>query len=92
MKNAHLDEALFDKFLAMLELKGIKPRGGTLVDGTFVVVPKQHNTKNNISTAIIPMMPSFSMPIKKDKSGRIWATGILLIWMFTPLAIYFFIC
>jgi hypothetical protein len=45
MKNAHLDEALFDKFLEMLESKGIKPQGGTFVDGTFVVVPKQHNTK-----------------------------------------------
>ncbi|MDR3109353.1 MAG: transposase [Planctomycetaceae bacterium] len=26
MKNAHLDEALFDKFLEMLESKGIKPK------------------------------------------------------------------
>ncbi|MDR3109838.1 MAG: transposase, partial [Planctomycetaceae bacterium] len=45
MKNAHLDEVLFDKFLEMLESKGIKPQGGTLVDGTFVEVPRQHNTK-----------------------------------------------
>jgi hypothetical protein len=40
MKNAHLDEVLFDKFLAMLESKGIKPQGGTLVE-----VLRQHNTK-----------------------------------------------
>jgi IS5 family transposase len=45
MKNASLDEMLFDKFLEMLESKGIKPQGGTLVDGTFVEVPRQHNTK-----------------------------------------------
>jgi hypothetical protein len=36
MKNAHLDEVLFDKFLAMLESKGIKPQGGTLVAVTSV--------------------------------------------------------
>jgi hypothetical protein len=45
MKNAGLDEKLFDKFLEMLESKGIKPQGGTLVDGTFVEVPRQHNTR-----------------------------------------------
>jgi IS5 family transposase len=45
MKKVHLDEILFGKFLEMLESKGIKPQGGTLVDGTFVEVPKQHNTK-----------------------------------------------
>jgi hypothetical protein len=29
----------------MLESKGIKPQGGTLVNGTFVEVPRQRNTK-----------------------------------------------
>jgi hypothetical protein len=32
MKKFHLDEILFDKFLEMLESKGIKPQGGTLVE------------------------------------------------------------
>ncbi|GHT44570.1 hypothetical protein FACS189454_02380 [Planctomycetales bacterium] len=45
MKNAGLEEKLFDKFLEMLELKGIHPQGGTLVDGTFVEVSRPHNTK-----------------------------------------------
>jgi hypothetical protein len=40
MKNARLDEVVFDQFLAMLEFKGIEPQGGT-----FVEVPRQHNTK-----------------------------------------------
>jgi IS5 family transposase len=45
MKNACLDEVVFDEFLAMLESKGIQPQGGTLVNGTFVEVPRQRNTK-----------------------------------------------
>ncbi|GHT45228.1 hypothetical protein FACS189454_04360 [Planctomycetales bacterium] len=46
MKNAGLEEVLFDKFLETLESKGIHPQGGTLVDGTFVEVPRPHNTKS----------------------------------------------
>ncbi|MDR3110583.1 MAG: hypothetical protein LBU65_13010 [Planctomycetaceae bacterium] len=48
MKNAHIDEFLFDKFLATLESKGIKQRVGTLVDGTFVEVSRQHHKEENV--------------------------------------------
>ena len=38
-------EKIFDSFTEKLEQKGIITRSGSIVDVTFVDVPKQRNTK-----------------------------------------------
>jgi IS5 family transposase len=41
------DRKLFDLFNAALEEKGVITHRGTIVDATFVTVPKRHTTKND---------------------------------------------
>ena len=38
-------DAVFDRFVGQLERKGIITRSGSIVDATFVDVPRQRNTK-----------------------------------------------
>jgi IS5 family transposase len=45
LKNLGLERVLFDRFDAFLTAQGFEAKSGTLVDGSFVEVPKQRNTK-----------------------------------------------
>ena len=45
LKDIGLERVLFDRFDAYLTSQGFKAKGGMIVDGTFIEVPKQRNTK-----------------------------------------------
>jgi len=47
LKTNNLDKTLFDTFNKLLEEKGIITHKGSIVDATFVTVPKRHTTKND---------------------------------------------
>jgi len=47
LKEQGVDRKLFDLFNAMLEEKGIITHKGSIVDATFVTVPKRHTTKKD---------------------------------------------
>jgi IS5 family transposase len=47
LKEHGVDRQLFEKFNAMLEEKGIITHKGSLVDASFVTVPKRHTTKKD---------------------------------------------
>ena len=46
LKEANILETIFKRFVEQLEEKGIVTRSGSIVDATFVDVPKQRNTKD----------------------------------------------
>jgi IS5 family transposase len=45
LKTNQVDKKLFDTFNALLEEKGIITHKGSIIDATFVTVPKRHTTK-----------------------------------------------
>jgi IS5 family transposase len=45
LKNLELESLLFDRFNEMLDASGFKVKSGLIVDGSFVEVPRQRNTK-----------------------------------------------
>jgi len=45
LKNLELECLLFDRFNEMLDASGFKVKSGSIVDGSFVEVPRQRNTK-----------------------------------------------
>jgi len=45
LKDLGLERDVFDRFNEVLDAKGFKAKSGTIVDGSFVEVPKQRNTK-----------------------------------------------
>jgi IS5 family transposase len=45
LKNLGLERSLFDRFNELLDGSGFKVKSGLIVDGSFVEVPKQRNTK-----------------------------------------------
>ena len=45
LKNLGLERELFDRFNKMLDASGFAVKSGLIVDGTFVEVPRQHNSK-----------------------------------------------
>jgi IS5 family transposase len=45
LKDFGLERVLFDRFNDALDAHGFKAKSGTIVDGSFVEVPKQRNTK-----------------------------------------------
>ena len=45
LKNAYKLDKIFDRFVSELEEKGIVTHSGSIVDATFVDVPRQRNTK-----------------------------------------------
>jgi IS5 family transposase len=45
LKNLELECLLFDRFNELLDTSGFKVKSGLIVDGSFVEVPKQRNTK-----------------------------------------------
>jgi IS5 family transposase len=47
LKAKGVDRRLFDLFNTMLEEKGIITHKGTIIDATFVTVPKRHTTKRD---------------------------------------------
>jgi IS5 family transposase len=47
LKEKGVDRKLFDLFNTLLEKKGIITRKGTIIDATFVTVPKRHTTKKD---------------------------------------------
>ena len=46
LKNLGLERPLFDRFNKLLDSSGFKVKSGLIVDGSFVEVPKQRNTKD----------------------------------------------
>jgi IS5 family transposase len=46
LKILELEQQLFDRFGEELDKQGFKAKSGLIVDGTFVEVPKQRNTKD----------------------------------------------
>ena len=47
LKTNNVDRQLFDTFNALLEEKGIITHKGSIIDATFVTVPKRHTTKKD---------------------------------------------
>jgi IS5 family transposase len=45
LKNLELEQVLFDRFNEMLDASGFKVNSGLIVDGSFVEVPRQRNSK-----------------------------------------------
>jgi len=45
LREAEILDSIFDQFVQLLESKGIITRSGSIVDATFVDVPRQRNTK-----------------------------------------------
>jgi IS5 family transposase len=45
LKNLELESLLFDRFNTLLDANGFKVKSGLIVDGSFVEVARQHNTK-----------------------------------------------
>ena len=45
LKDLGLERMLFDRFNEALNTKGFKTKSGMIIDGSFVEVPKQRNTK-----------------------------------------------
>ena len=45
LKKLDLEQELFDRFEEELERQGFQAKSGTIIDGSFVEVPKQRNTK-----------------------------------------------
>jgi IS5 family transposase len=45
LKNLELERPLFDRFNKLLDASGFAVKSGLIVDGSFVEVPKQRNTK-----------------------------------------------
>jgi IS5 family transposase len=45
LKNHELEQPLFDRFGEELDKQGFQAKSGLIVDGTFVEVPRQRNTK-----------------------------------------------
>jgi len=46
LKTLELESLLFDRFNALLDTSGFAVKSGLIVDGSFVEVPKQRNTKD----------------------------------------------
>jgi len=68
LKEKGVAEKLFDLFASLLEQNGIIAKEGSIVDATFVDVPKQRNTKKeneDIKQGAIPI--AFG---QKDRNGR----------------------
>jgi len=77
LKNLQLERTLFDRFNELLDASGFKVNSGYIVDGTFVEVPKQRNTKaenEQIKQGEIPAMFSSNPHVlaQKDTDAR-WA-------------------
>jgi hypothetical protein len=47
LKTNQVDKKLFDTFNKVLEEKGIITHKGSIIDATFVTVPKRHTTKKD---------------------------------------------
>jgi IS5 family transposase len=45
LKDLGLERVLFDRFETYLQAQGFEAKSGTIIDGSFVEVPKQRNTK-----------------------------------------------
>jgi len=66
--NKNLFKQLFEQFTAMLMNKGVIAKEGSMVDASFVDVPRQRNTKEenaDIKKGAVPL--EFA---KKDKNGK----------------------
>ena len=58
LKNLELECLLFDRFNELLDASGFKVKSGLIVDGSFVEVPRQRNTKEEneqIKSGEIPL-------------------------------------
>ena len=80
LKEANILKTIFDRFVEQLEEKGIVTRSGSIVDATFVDVPKQRNTKDenkDIKEGKIPeeweKEENLNKKAQKDVDAR-WAT------------------
>lgn len=77
LKNHELEQKLFDRFGEVLDQQGFSAKSGSIVDGTFVEVPRQRNNKEEnaqIKNGEIP--PSISsnpnVAAQKDTDAE-WA-------------------
>jgi len=75
LKEHRLERAVFDRFNEVLDAKGFKAKSGTIVDGSFVEVPKQRNTKEEneqIKSGEIPESLSANPHVlsQKDTDAR----------------------
>ena len=80
LKEANILESIFERFVEQLEEKGIVTHSGSIVDATFVDVPKQRNTKEenkNIKEGKTPeewqKEENVHKKAQKDVDAR-WAT------------------
>jgi IS5 family transposase len=80
LKNANILEKIFNDFTSKLEQKGIITRSGSIVDATFVDVPRQRNSKaenKEIKSGKIPAewqtAENRHKMAQKDTDAR-WAT------------------
>ena len=75
LKDLGLERAVFDRFNEVLDAKGFKAKSGTIVDGSFVEVPKQRNMKEEneqIKSGEIPESLSANPHVlsQKDTDAR----------------------
>jgi len=80
LREANILETIFDRFVEQLEEKGIVTHSGSIVDATFVDVPKQRNSKDenkDIKSGKIPeeweKEENQHKKAQKDVDAR-WAT------------------
>jgi len=72
LKNANLDQTLFDLFTKELITKGIVAKEGSMVDASFVDVPRQRNTKDenaDIKQGAVPL--EFGIKDQKGKRSKL---------------------
>jgi IS5 family transposase len=70
LKDIGLERVLFDRFNAALDTQGFEAKSGTIVDGSFVEVPKQRNTKEEneqIKNGEIPASISSNPHVQSQK-------------------------
>jgi len=75
LKDLGLERMLFDRFNEALNTKGFKTKSGMIIDGSFVEVPKQRNTKEEneqIKSGEIPESLSSNPHVlsQKDTDAR----------------------
>jgi IS5 family transposase len=73
LTNAGVMESIFDLFTGELELRGIITHKGTIVDATFVDVPKQRNNREEnkqVKTGEVPEDWSVNKCRQKDTDAR----------------------
>ena len=72
MREHGLERRLFERFNGQLERQGLAARGGHIVDGSFVEVPRQRNTREEneqIKKGEVPESFEANLHVKAQKDG-----------------------